>query len=252
MVRYREAVLKIALNQKPLVSVITPTIGRPELRRCIMSVFNQSYKNIQHIIVVDGESHRRTVEKVLRGLNKPISGDLKIVYLPYSTGGWGGRIYAAFPALASGDYIVNCDDDNWFETNHVESLLKSIGSYQWAYSLRNIAYGKCIVRDVCESLGYLHPVWNLPKEHHIDTNCYFLPKKVALRTASFWLKENSRENDWQFYRALRKLFPHYTCTKEHTVNYKISREIVSYFQKGTKWMRKKYGKIMPWERTVSK
>lgn len=238
---------------KPLVSVITPTIGRPELRRCIMSVFNQSYKKIQHIIVVDGESHRREAEKVLRGLSKRIRGRLEIVYLPYSTGQWGGCIYATFPALASGDYIVNCDDDNWFKTNHVESLLKSIGSYQWAYSLRNIVYGKCIVRDVCESLGYLHPVWNKPKEHHIDTNCYFLPKKVALHTASFWFKEeNSRQNDRQFYRALRKLFPRYTCTKEHTVNYNINQKYLLFFQIGTKWMRQKYGKIMPWERTVSK
>ena len=149
--------------------------------------------------------------------------------------------------------LVNCDDDNWFEANHVESLLESIGSYQWAYSLRNIAYGRCIVRDVCESLGYLHPVWNSPKEHHIDTNCYFLPKKVALHASSFWCKkEDSRENDRQFYWALQKLFPRYTCTKEHTVNYNIHQKYLRFFLKGTKWMRQRYGKIMPWERTVSK
>jgi glycosyltransferase involved in cell wall biosynthesis len=243
--------MKVAMNQKPLVSVITPTIGRPELRRCIMGVFNQSYTNTQHIIVVDGKSHMRATNKVLRQLNKRIRGRLEIVYLPYSTGLWGGCIYAAFPVIASGDYIVNCDDDNWFEKNHVESLLKSIGSYQWAYSLRNIMYDKCIVREVCESLGYLHPIWNLPEEHHIATTCYFLPKEVALRIAPFWFCKEQFGNDRQVYRALRKLFPHYTCSKKHTVNSQINQNTLRFFVRVTKWMRQKYGKIMPWEKSVS-
>lgn len=240
-------------NKKPLVSVITPTIGRPELRRCITSVFYQSYKNIQHIIVVDGETHRRAVRRVLQGLGKRIRARLEVVYLPYSTGQWGGRIYAAFPVLANGDYIVNCDDDNWFEKKHVESLLKSIGSYQWAYSLRNLVDKQCIVKDVCESLGYLHPIWNSPREHHIDTSCYFLPKKVALRIAPFWFKESSRQNDRQFYRALRGLFPRHVCTRKYTVNYTIPRrKYLPFFVNGTEWMMKKYGKIMPWEKAASK
>lgn len=244
--------MKTSLNQRPLVSVITATIGRSELRRCIMGVYNQSYKNIQHIIVVDGNIHKRAANKVLRGLSRKVRNSLEVVYLPYSTGVWGGCIYAAFPVIAKGDYIVNCDDDDWFEKNHVESLLKIIDSYQWAYSLRNIAYARCIVRDVCESLGYLHPIWNLPKEHHIGTTCYFLPKKVALRIAPFWFCEERVGNDRQVYGALRKWFPHYICSKKHTVNSKISQRLLRFFLKGTKLMRQKYGKILPWERTVDR
>jgi hypothetical protein len=97
-------------------------------------------------------------------------------------------------------------------------------------------------------LGYLHHVWNIPKENHIDTNCYFLPKRVALDVASFWYREeNSRENDRQFYQALKKTFPDYICTGQHTVNYNVDRKYLLYFQKGTKWMRQKYGTVMPWE-----
>jgi glycosyltransferase involved in cell wall biosynthesis len=239
--------MKTALNRKPLVSVITATIGRAELRRCIMSVFNQSYKHIQHFIIVDGQNNRKSTNRVLRGLGKRVRDRLKIVYLPYSTGVWGGCIYAAFPVITTGDYIVNCDDDTWFEQNHVESLLKCIGSYQWAYSLRNIVSGKCVVREICESLGYLHPVWNSPKKYHIATSCYFLPRNVALRIAPFWFCKDRHGNDRQVYRALRKLFPHYTCTKEHTVNFKTGKELLGFFLNGSRWMRQTYGKIMPWE-----
>jgi glycosyltransferase involved in cell wall biosynthesis len=239
-------------EKKFLVSVITPTIGRPELRRCIMSVFNQSYKNIQHIIVVDGEHYRKQASKVIRGLSKRIRDRLDIVYLPYSTGLWGGCIYAAFPSIARGDYIVNCDDDNWFEKNHVESLLKTIGSYQWAYSLRNIAHGKCIIREVCESLGYLHPVWDLLDEHHIATTCYFLPRKVALRIAPLWYYKEQFGNDRQVYRNLQRFFPRYICTKKHTVNSQIGSDMINFFLEGTKWMRNKYGKSMPWKKRINR
>ena len=54
---------------KPLVSVITRTIEGREylLRECIASVINQTYSNIEHIVVQDrGESAAELVSKVAR------------------------------------------------------------------------------------------------------------------------------------------------------------------------------------------
>ena len=59
---YHEAqvVLCLALERRASaegrypVSIITPTIGSPQLRRAINSVQSQSYAKLEHIIVVDG------------------------------------------------------------------------------------------------------------------------------------------------------------------------------------------------------
>ena len=42
----------------PLVTIITATTGAETLKKTIESVQNQTYQNIQHLIVVDGEGDR--------------------------------------------------------------------------------------------------------------------------------------------------------------------------------------------------
>ena len=39
---------------KPLVTIITATTGNELVRQNIDSVLNQTYDNIQHLVVVDG------------------------------------------------------------------------------------------------------------------------------------------------------------------------------------------------------
>ena len=52
--------------EKPLVSVVIPTYGRPEfLDRCIESVLKQTYQNIE-IFVVDDNDPDTGVESLLR------------------------------------------------------------------------------------------------------------------------------------------------------------------------------------------
>ena len=48
---------------KPLVTVITPTTGAPYLRQAIDSVKNQTYDNIQHLVVVDGQPKGRVIAR---------------------------------------------------------------------------------------------------------------------------------------------------------------------------------------------
>ena len=137
------------------VSIITSTVGRPELARCVESVRRQTYPNIQHLVVVDGPEHHAKANAILAPYP-----NLDVFYLPYATKQWGAKINAAFPQLAKGDYLMFLDDDNTIEPDHVESLLRPIGEHAWAYALRNITMnGMFVARDYCDALGLLHPTW---------------------------------------------------------------------------------------------
>ena len=129
------------------VSVITPTTGNPYLAECIESVRAQTYKNIEHIVVVDGRERWNKAEEILLAAEFPNGVSEHVCVLPYPTGTDrynGHRVYGAATYFADGDYHLWLDDDNILEPNHVESLvklvffiLKIISSTSTVISLRN-------------------------------------------------------------------------------------------------------------------
>ena len=101
-----------------LVSVLIRTCQRPNvLRRALESVQNQTYKNIEVVVVEDGiESARTLIETEFK--------DLNIVYYP--TIEKKGRSYAGNKAMeiAHGKYLNFLDDDDILYPEHVELLVK--------------------------------------------------------------------------------------------------------------------------------
>ena len=130
------------------VIVVTPTIGSPKLRDAIDSVLNQTYKNINHLIVIDGS------ENAVNAYNQiplQMKDRIGVLTLPYNTGKTGGnfyghRIYAGIPHLLNADYIFFLDEDNWIDSTHVESLVDTVQGYDWAFSLRKIVgQADCVI-----------------------------------------------------------------------------------------------------------
>ena len=135
--------------------VITPTTGAPELVDAIKSVSVQTYTDVDHLIVCDGEKFKEQTDYIV---NKVCEGSgAQVCYLPYNTGGngfYGHRIMAAFSHLVNHDVVLFLDQDNWFEPTHIETLVNEIKMFNldWAYSLRKI-YDKdktYICDDNCE------------------------------------------------------------------------------------------------------
>ena len=95
---------------KPLVSIIIPTYNRANvLARSIYSVLNQTYNEIE-VIVVDDSSTDSTIE-IITGINDP---RLKLIRLPINSGPSAAR--NAGIKASTGEYIAFQDsDDEWFE-----------------------------------------------------------------------------------------------------------------------------------------
>ncbi|MCU6726490.1 dTDP-Rha:alpha-D-GlcNAc-pyrophosphate polyprenol%2C alpha-3-L-rhamnosyltransferase [uncultured Clostridium sp.] len=108
------------LKDKPLVSVIVRTCGRPSvLRETLLSLRNQVYDNIEIIVVEDGKP---TAENMI----KTQFGDLNIRYV--ATEEKKGRSFAGNigMTLASGKYLNFLDDDDVFYADHVETLVAAL------------------------------------------------------------------------------------------------------------------------------
>lgn len=100
----------------------------------------------------------------------------------------GHRIYAACSYLINARYVFFLDEDNWYDPNHVSSLVELIegDNLDWAYSLRKIHdhNGVFIVNDDCENLG----PWLPFSGYHnlVDTNCYAVKREVLAKVAHAW------------------------------------------------------------------
>ena len=133
------------------VAVVIPTIGSQHLEQCLDSVSNQTHKDTVTYLFKDG------IDAKIPSYVNNIP-NIKQIHLDENVGkGWyGHRVYAACSFLVNADVICYLDEDNFYEPEHVQSLVETISKgNEWAYSLRNIVdkNGEFICTDDCESLG---------------------------------------------------------------------------------------------------
>jgi len=241
------------MTNQPLVTVITPTTGTKYLEQNLLSVQNQSYKNVQHLVVVDG--HSDEAFKLL----KHHRAHHDAILLPYNvgSGGFNGhRIYGAATYLAKGDFLVFLDEDNWIEPNHIETLVESIQDNMWSFSLRKITDmdGNYICNDDCESLGNWKSVIN---DYFVDVNCYMIHKQIALQFSPGWYRRARNPNEQPEVDRLLSWFLRQNnykanCTGEYTVNYRAGNREDSvqakFFEQGNKVMFDNYKGEFPWRK----
>ena len=230
------------------VAVVTPTIASEHLAKCIDSVDKQTYENIVHYIFIDGCQYEPKAREMLVGSSKT-----RMIELEENVGkGWyGHRVYAACSFLVNADVICYLDEDNFFEPNHIETVVKKLQEgNDWVYSLRNIhdKEGKFLCEDNCESLGKW-PVYFNSEVHHIDTSCFAVRRDVAVRIGHAWYGQWGA--DRQFFNALKKHFPKYDCTNQYTTNYRLDGNDNSvneeFFTEGNKINTEKYQGVFPWK-----
>ena len=232
------------------VAVVTPTIGSEHLAQCIESVQNQTYENLTHYIFLDGEEH---FQKIYPQALDKTKRQIKSIGLQENIGkGWyGHRVYAACSFLVNADVICYLDEDNWFEPDHVEKMVKKLEEgNQWVYSLRKIysKEGEYLCEDNCESLGKW-PVYFNHELFHIDTSSFAIRRDVAVRIGHSWYGQWGA--DRQFFTNLKKNFNKFDCTNAHTLCYRLDGNANSvnkqFFDDGNEANEKKYGGQFPWK-----
>jgi glycosyltransferase involved in cell wall biosynthesis len=244
------------------VTVITATVGNPLLVNNLRSVANQTHKDVQHLLVVDGKDHWDKVSDIYHDCEGPdlTHEKVDIIAMPYSIGKdrWNGhRIYAAGAFQAEGQFIIYLDDDNSLEPTHIEDCLRVIqAGNDWCYSFRNIVDKdhKFLCRDDCESLGKWASVLN-PQDFFIDVNCYFIPTAIAIHLGPAWYRKFREPGMPEVDRVLAHTLMNnnlkFDTTYGYTVNYTVGNTQNSvqpeFFEQGNAEMRRRFPDGLPWK-----
>ena len=239
------------------VVVITPTTGDPKLADAIESVANQTYPNVKHAIVVDGDQFTFPL-RANHGKLLPKHQNIEVVQLKQNTGGngfYGHRVFAGFPHLVNEDIILFLDQDNWYKEDHVQKIVDTIeAGNDFAYSLRGIYNAKkefqCL--DNCESLGKW-PVWNDQKSFLVDTSAYGFKREWLILYCQLW--HWGYAGDRRFFNIVKDNVPNlrYACTGSHTLCYRLDGNPNSvspaFFEHGNEQMKNRYDILIqefPW------
>jgi len=211
------------MNPQPLVTIITPTMGKQYLNQAIESVREQSYPNIQHLVIADGID-----------ISLSLTESVDFMKLPYNVGADrynGHRIYGAFTYIAKGELICFLDDDNWLDRDHIKSLVEVINQgYEWAYSLRKIVdtNGIFICNDECESLGNIKNIFG---KNFVDVNCYLLPRMIAVNMSPVWFRKFREPGQIEIDQAMINFLLEngykFNSNNQYSVNYRVGNTNLS-------------------------
>ena len=119
-----------------LVSVIIPTFNRNDIRRALVSVLKQTYKNIE-IIIIDDNNPMTTFRKSIEKAMEKYKDDPRIKYLKHERNKNGSAARNTGLKASTGQYIAFLDDDDYFLPNRIEKLVEEIkksNDYDAAYS----------------------------------------------------------------------------------------------------------------------
>jgi len=262
------------------IVVITATTGAYTLHDTIQSIQNQTYHNIKHVIVCDGEIYEESVNNIVSQYKDQLKPIVQIT-IPWQTGknDWlCHRIYSSIPQLIVEDaYISFLDEDNWVDDDHYSILYETIKrkSLDWVYSLRKV-YSRekeFIDYDLCESLGYLSYVWKVIHQlnndeeyigkqledsaHYylVDTNCYLIRKEVIIKH-SYLFQRPARCHPEADRLLFYELWKNYKgeCTMSYTMNYRTDSRrgndtdsvLQQFFVLGNSYMNYYYQNNIPW------
>lgn len=200
------------------VVVLTPATNLKDATKAHHSVLGQDTQHeIEHVIVNDGFNQEQF---------KPLEKTAKVVHLPYNTGkmnggNWyGHKIYAHFSQLIDADYLCLLDEDNYYESTHIEDVVgqAKLSGIGWSYRKIIDWNNQYIGIDKYESICEIKRV----KYLLVDTNTWCFAKQNFEDIKAI-------EGEWGADRKLTehmvKKFGldniHAACTKNPTLVYKV-------------------------------
>lgn len=118
----------------PLVSIIIPIWKvEPYLRRCLDSIINQTYSNLEIILVDDGSP-----DKCPQICDDYAAKDNRIIVIHKKNGGLSDARNAGLE-ICRGEYISFVDSDDWVADIYIEVMLKAIKDNMATMAITNFS-----------------------------------------------------------------------------------------------------------------
>jgi GT2 family glycosyltransferase/tRNA A-37 threonylcarbamoyl transferase component Bud32 len=191
----------------PLVSVIVPTFNRPgTLIEAVKSVLNQTYRNLEVIVVNDAGAD---VENLVTYLNQ----DGRVTYIKHGKNRGLAASRNTGIGAARGKYIAYLDDDDRFYPQHVETLVRFLegSEFRAAYTDAHRAHQELVDGT------YVTKEKTIPYSYDFDPLrilvCNYFPvlcmmhERACLEEAGIFDETLTTHEDWDLWIRISRKFP---------------------------------------------
>ena len=158
------------MEREELISVIVPVYNAEQyLERCVNSIINQTYRNLEIILVNDGSTDQSGELCDSFALQ-----DKRIRVFHKENGGSGSAKNTGF-AVATGEYLALVDSDDWIEPDMYQSLLSTLKEY-------NAQIIACGIRKVTDNgeIAYYNDCLNERIQYTTEEALLELPKNERI------------------------------------------------------------------------
>ena len=207
----------------PLISIILTTYNRPQyLLQALNSIANQTYENLEILLIDDGSDKDIAVENKKIG----VSFDKCTYYYKKNSGQPDSRNYGL--QRATGEYIGFCDDDDFWILDKLEKQVKVlISNPEIGLVTGNIEFvnedGKRTGRVINQTgnHGYVFESFLLKNRTSSITP---LLRKEVFEKVGYFNKKFILFEDWDFWRRVAYYYPFYAlndvlaCVRKHGDN----------------------------------
>ena len=133
------------------ITVIVPVYNVENyLNKCLDSLINQTYKNLEIIVINDGSTDNSGII-----CQEYAQKDNRIIYVEKENGGQSEARNMGLDRM-TGSYVTFVDSDDWVESDYVETLYQKITEYQ-----TDIAVGNYCKFNESDSNFYFSYIWKL-------------------------------------------------------------------------------------------
>ena len=146
------------IENKPLVSIITPTYNRSRFFKIALFVWSSlTYENREWIIVDDGDERLELPE------------DSRIKYIKLGERHTIGKKRNIAVENSSGDYIFCMDDDDFYPANVIERRLSTIGASECSYASTIACY------NLFKRISFINSpnIYDLPHKRVSEATLFF-------------------------------------------------------------------------------
>lgn len=184
-----------------MISVIITTFGGDsKLRRAIASVLNQTYTDVE-VIVVDDNDPKSEARAKTESIMQQYECDARVVYLKHRHNMNGAAARNTGIKEARGSYIAFLDDDDYFFQNRLEKLvtvLDSDSSLAGAYTAVLMSNAGYIVSSVRSDTEYLDQKTLLLNQNALGTGSNIFLRSSVVKTHNGFDTDFDRYQDVEF------------------------------------------------------